>query len=183
MLAKRGVTSRASNYAAIGSTDNDRHFDYIRLLSLSNQRLSRTKQTPFLYIEAPDITSPPHSLMAYLKNKTLVKLPYVTDFGTHREVYKIAEADTRHGGVILYYSENDRFKNADYLAPIGWNSLAIRLYFRGELSDIFVPVYPTNGNDDAEFKIWEIRYPPEIQPNPKYLKTGFPETDEALELQ
>ena len=52
MLTKRGVTSRASNYAAIGSENNDRHFDYIRLLSLSNQRLSRTKQTPFLYIEA-----------------------------------------------------------------------------------------------------------------------------------
>ena len=175
MLTKRGVTSRASNYAAIGSENNDRHFDYTRLLSLSNQRLSRTKQTPFLYIEAPDITSPPQCLTAYLKNGKLLKLPYLIDFETHRTAYKTPEVDTRYGGIILYYSENDRFKNSDYLPAVGWNSLAIRLYQRGELSDIFVPIYTTNGDDDAEFKIWEIHYPPDIQSDPKYLKISSSE--------
>ena len=183
MLTKRGVTKRAANYAALGSENNDRQFAYIRLLSLSNQRLSRTKQSPFLYIEAPDITSPPQFLSTYLKNGGRVKLPYLIDFGTHRTAYKTTEADTRYGGVLLAYSENDRFKNADYLAAVGWNSLALRLYQRGELSDIFVLVYPTNGDDDAEFKIWEIHYPPDIQADPKYLKTGFPERDEEFGLQ
>ena len=183
MLTTRGVTSRASSYAAIGSKNNDRQFEPIRLLLLSNQRLSRIKQTPFLYIEAPDITSPPPFLTAYLKNGTRVKLPYLIDFGTHRAVYKTADTDPHSGGVILSYSENDRFKNADYLAAVGWNSLARRLYHRGELSNIFVPVYPTDGNDTAEFKIWEIHYPPDIQTDPKYLKTGFPEIDKELRLQ
>ena len=183
MLTKRGVTARAANYAALGSENNDRHFDYIRLLSLSNQRLSRTKQTPFLYIEAPDLTSPPPFLTAYLKSGALVKLPYLIDFGTDREVYKTTDADSPYGGVILYYNENNRLKNADYLAPVGWNSLALRLYQRGELSNIFVPVYPTNGNDTADFKVWEIRYPPDIKANPKYLKTGFPEIDADLQQQ
>lgn len=182
MLTKRGVTARAANYAALGSENNDRHFDYIRLLSLSNQRLSRTKQTPFLYIEAPDITSPPPFLMAYLKSGVLVKLPYLIDFGTDREVYKTTDAESPDGGVILYYSENNRLKNADYLAPVGWNSLALRLYQRGELSNIFVPIYPTNGGADADVKIWEIHYPPDIQPDVKYLKTGFPEIDKDLEI-
>ena len=95
MLTKRGVTARAANYAALGSENNDRQFEYIRLLSLSNQLLSRTKQTPFLYIEAPDITSPPQFLRAYLKNGGLVKLPYLINFGTHRSAYKTTEADTR----------------------------------------------------------------------------------------
>ena len=183
MLTKRGVTARSGNYAALGSENNDRQFEYIRLLSLPNQRLSRTKQTPFLYIEAPDITLPPQFLRAYLKNGGLVKLPYLINFGTHRSAYKTTEADTRYGGVMLYYSENDRFKNADYLPVVGWNSLAIRLYHRGELSDIFVPVYPTNGDPDAEFKIWEINYPPDIQTDVKYLKTGIPEIDKDLQRQ
>ena len=42
---------------------------------------------------------------------------------------------------------------------------------QGELSDAFVPVYPTDNFTEAGVKVWEIRYPPDIQPNPKYLAT------------
>ncbi|MYK21154.1 hypothetical protein F4054_02700 [Candidatus Poribacteria bacterium] len=37
------------------------------------------------------------------------------------------------------------------------------------LSDAFVPIYPTTNFTESEVKIWEIRYPPDIQINPKYL--------------
>ena len=36
-------------------------------------------------------------------------------------------------------------------------------------SKSFVPIYPSQGFSNARIKIWEIRYPPDIKPNPKYL--------------
>ena len=50
-------------------------------------------------------------------------------------------------------------------------------------SEAFIPVYPTEKFTDAKIKVWEIHYPSDIQPNPKYLKTGFPEIDRKLPLQ
>ena len=175
MLTKRGVISRAPDYSAVGSVDNDRTFKWTSLFLLSDGRLSRIKRTPFLYIEPIDITSPPNFLTAYLKNGETAKLPYVVVQGTQHYIYNWrSSANTPHGGVIFYYDEYERLKKADYLPATGWNSLAIRLYLCNELSDIFVPIYPTNGNDSVDFKVWEINYPPDIKTNPKYLEMGLP---------
>ena len=38
-------------------------------------------------------------------------------------------------------------------------------------SETFVPIYPTDRFNDAEVRIWEIHYPPDIKTNPKYLET------------
>ena len=40
-----------------------------------------------------------------------------------------------------------------------------------QLSGALVPVYPTNSFLETDVKVWEIHYPPYIQPNPKYLAT------------
>ena len=56
-------------------------------------------------------------------------------------------------------------------------------FLRGELSEAFLPIYPKVNFVDATVKVWEIHYPPDIQPDPKYLKTGFPEIDDHLPLQ
>jgi len=56
-------------------------------------------------------------------------------------------------------------------------------FLHGETSDAFVPVYPARNFANALVKVWEIHYPPDIQPNLKYLETGFPEIDKALPLQ
>ena len=50
-------------------------------------------------------------------------------------------------------------------------------------SEAFMPVYPTEKFTSAKIKVWEIHYPSDIQTDPKYLKTGFPEIDEELGLQ
>ena len=54
---------------------------------------------------------------------------------------------------------------------------------RGKLSEAFRSVYPTQNFAEAPVKVWEIHYPPDIKPNPKYLKTGIPEIDAQLQLQ
>ena len=56
-------------------------------------------------------------------------------------------------------------------------------FLHGQLSDAFVLVYRKNKFSDASVKVWEIHYPPDIQTDPKYLKTGFPEIDDTLQLQ
>ncbi len=47
-------------------------------------------------------------------------------------------------------------------------------FLRGEPSSAFVPIYPTNNFAKALVKVWEIRYPPSIRSNPKYLAKRFP---------
>ena len=44
-------------------------------------------------------------------------------------------------------------------------------FLRKQTSNAFVPIYPIDNFTEAEVKIWEIRYPPNIKPNPKYLET------------
>lgn len=56
-------------------------------------------------------------------------------------------------------------------------------FLRGQLSDAFVPVYPREQFTEANVNVWEIHYPLDIKTDPKYLETGFPEIDEALQLQ
>ena len=171
MFTKRGVTVRAPKYAEIASKNNDRRFAYTSLHLLSDKRFSSIKQTPFFYIDPINLASRPKALTVHLKNGDIVQLPYVAFQGTQRHIYKTTNNDATHGGVILYYTENGNFKKAEYIPAVGWNSLALRLYFRGELPDIFIPVYATNDDNTADFLIWEIHYPPDIQANPKYLAT------------
>ena len=57
------------------------------------------------------------------------------------------------------------------MSPLGWNSLAVKLFLRGEHTDIFVPVYPTGDSTTEDIKVWEIRYPPDIETDEKYLAT------------
>lgn len=54
---------------------------------------------------------------------------------------------------------------------------------RGQLSDAFRPVYPKGKFADAEVKMWEIHYPPDIKTDRKYLETGFPEIDGHLQVK
>lgn len=54
-------------------------------------------------------------------------------------------------------------------------------FLLGQRSDAFVPVYPIENFADARVNVWELHYPPDINTNPKYLKTGFAEIDKHLE--
>ena len=109
-------------------------------------------------------------------------------------VKTIADQDTYLQNWILLY--NRHVHNAtserealEYLKTHGTTHLMLtgkdpkNSFLRGELSEVFLPIYPKVNFADATVKVWEIHYPPDIQPDPKYLKTGFPEIDDHLPLQ
>ena len=170
MLREWGLIDRAFTYSYIGSDENgDKRFRFTRLVQLGYKRLSKIEQTPFLYVEEPDITSPPDFITARLKEGGIAQLPYVAFKGNKRHIHKSAIDENPHGNAILYYDEDGALEKAYHISNLGWQSLAVRLYFLGDFSDIFVPIYPTNGEDVASLKIWEIRYPPDIKTDDKYL--------------
>ena len=86
--------------------------------------------------------------------------------------------DLQNGGILLYFDAQKQLQNAQYLPPVGWNSLAMKLYFRQAHSTAFVPVYPLDTAVNADVKIWEIQYPDNIKKNNKYLETGLKGIDE-----
>lgn len=131
--------------------------------------------TPFTHIDInqhganSEITT-----TANLRNITTVNVPNII----YRDKIRIKSQklyEENNGGVLLFYNKHEHLFEGYYIPPIGWNSLAVRLFFRGESSEIFVPVYPEDGDVTAEVKVWEIRYPPDIKSNPKYLETKPPE--------
>ncbi len=58
-----------------------------------------------------------------------------------------------------------------------------RSFLHGALSGAFLPVYPKQNFATATVKVWEITYPPNIESDRKYLKTGFRDIDAFLELE
>ena len=79
--------------------------------------------------------------------------------------------DIEDGGLVLDFDSETRLNRAYYIPPLGWNSLAVKLFLRGEHNDIFIPVYPIDEDSTKDIKVWEIRYPPDIEANEKYLAT------------
>ena len=54
------------------------------------------------------------------------------------------------------------------------------IYTHKAFREVFVPVYPTENFESARVKVWELHYPPDIQADTKYLRTGIPEIDAQL---
>ena len=105
-----------------------------------------------------------------MKNGNTVEIPYTLFVGKTRiQSQKLSGLES--GGVILLFNERKQLRKGYYIPPIGWNSFAVRLFFHGEYSETFVPVYPEDGDVTAKFRVWEIRYPSDIKSNPKYLET------------
>lgn len=132
------------------------------------QRLTGLKHTPFAALTFDE--AEPNVLTARLRTGKLVKLPAVIFIDTQHQKTVPENTEMPYGGAVLYFDEHQQLEKAYYLSTVCWNSLAARLYFRGELTDAFVQVYPTS-DDAADVKVWEIHYPSDIQLNPKYLAT------------
>ena len=133
------------------------------------QRLTGLKHTPFAALTFDE--AEPNVLTARLRTGKLVKLPAVIFLHTQHQKTVPENIQMPYGGAVLYFDKHQQLEKAYYLSTVCWNSLAARLFFRGEMPNVFVPIYPTSGDAAAEVKVWEIHYPSDIKSNPKYLAT------------
>lgn len=184
-LTLEDITMRGSLYSSIGSNkDNDRFFNLIPLEVHTVGDTSvfvpivDSRENDIVYIDALQNKNKKVSTIASFKTENnthkKVEIPYIFHIGDTR-VRSQNQTKKDAGGILLFFTSKKEFIDGYYIPPAGWNSLAVRLFFRGESSKIFVPVYPKEEFTDAEVKVWEIRYPSDIKSNPKYLETKPPE--------
>ncbi len=148
------------------------------------------KNAPINFVEI-DFHHDPATVVTRLKNGKTAKLPYIKHFGKtnghthddHAETDVHAEeSNNENGGILHLFDSKTQQEAIYYLSPRSWNSLAVKLFFRDEHSEAFVPVYPEEGTEtSAKVKIWEIHYPPDTEENPKYLAKS-PKKKEKEEL-
>lgn len=103
-------------------------------------------------------------------------------------VKTIVDQDTYLQNWILLYEQHvhnapSEREALEYLKTHGTTHIMLtgkdpsRSFLHGDLSDAFLPVYPKQNVATATVKVWEIAYPPDIESDPKYLKTGFRDID------
>lgn len=158
----------------VGSNEDlDRRFD----LEMMGKRTlidspSKFKMEPIrknATIKSIDIDfAEPVTVIAKLKTGNEVSLPYIA-VSEEKEVERNLCTEHKNGGILHYFDKHA--ERVYYMSPVGWNSLAIKLFLRGEKSDAFVPVYPANRKPTDKVKVWEIHYPSNIKENLKYLAT------------
>lgn len=110
-------------------------------------------------------------------------LPLKKLFFPKREI--IIESGSFPGGLIVSQIENEQKEDvkiwkALYLPEIGYNALAVKLYLRGIETPHFKLIYSSSNQENHPInslpygvKIWEIIYPPDLEPTPAYLETEF----------
>lgn len=189
MLTEQDVISQSQDYSSMGSDENgDRQFRLYQLTRIETpigtpHRIQpRGQDTPLSFIDIARASPETLSIAAYFKNENTAdtdeKLDKLTEELTNTEVKRTISrptaqiaVDIEKGGVILYFDVETKLQRAYYIPPIGWNSLAVKLFFQAEHTEVFVPVYPTDGETITDIKLWEIHYPPDIEVNEKYLTT------------
>lgn len=187
MLTERGVTSSSRRYSSMGSDENaDRQFELYQLTRIETpigtpyRMQPRGTDIPLDFIEIARASPDTLSITAHFKddNEAVTEgelgASLVRDVRVERTVNtpttQIA-VDIENGGLVLNFDAETRLNRAYYIPPLGWNSLAVKLFLRGEHKDIFVPVYPTDEDTAKDIKVWEIRYPSDIETDEKYLAT------------
>lgn len=168
------VIFNAKSYSNIGSDENgDIQFTITRLQRKLPKEM-KYRMAPHVDADIPlefvdfDMTEKTLTVKAELKTGETVNLPAVAFINKRRVT---SESKNEYGGVVIIFDAYQQPSAVYYIPGIGWDSLAVRLYFRGDIPDLFVPVYPTDRDATADVKVWEIHYPPDIHPNPKYLAT------------
>ena len=127
----------------------------------------RGRGMPLDFIEITRTTPDTLSITAHFKDENegvdageLEKiLPDITVERTVNTPTSQVSVDIENGGLVLDFDSETRLNRVYYIPPLGWNSLAVKLFLRGEHTDIFVPVYPTDDSAAKDIKVWEIRYP------------------------
>jgi len=130
------------------------------------------QDTPFTHVDIDQKPgdNPPIITTAKVKDGSTLEIPNIL-FRDNIRIKSQKQTGENSGGILIFFNSKKNTLESYYIPYMGWNSLVVRLFFRGESSETFVPVYPEDGDATAEVKVWEINYPPDIKSNPKYLKT------------
>lgn len=187
MLTERGVTSSSQRYSTMGSDENsDRQFSLHQLtraetpIGTPYRMQPRGRGTPLDFIEIVRTSPDTLFITAHFKDENAAVAAGELGESLMREgtVERTVNTptsqisvDIEDGGLVLDFDTETRLNRAYYIPPLGWNSLAVKLFLRGEYSDTFVPVYPTDDRAAKDIKVWKIRYPTDIKTNEKYLAT------------
>lgn len=172
-LTRWDTTSRAETLSFIGSNEDDDRVFRFHQLSQEEENTTETS-TPSIseenlldYIDVAVQTPDKYTLTAQFKDGTNISRDFIMpeDTSTQKAI------DLENGGILLSFNAARQIENAEYISPIGWNSLAIQLYFRGGYNETFVPVYPGDADNSDPVRIWEIHYPSDIKTDEKYLAT------------
>ena len=193
MLTERGVLSRSPDYSSMGSDENsDRQFSLFQLtraetpIGTPYRMQPSGRGIPLDFINIVRTSPDTLSITAHFKDENAVVAAgelgesLARDVTVERTVNlptSQISVDIEKGGLILDFDAETRLSGGYYIPPLGWNSLAVKLFLRGEHMDIFVPVYPTDDSATKDIKVWEIRYPADIETDEKYLATEPKVTD------
>ena len=183
MLTAQDVISRARVYSSMGSDENgDRQFKFYSLrrtetpIGTPYRMQSHDEECLLSFIDIARASPETLTITAEFKNGNNTETEDKTDpdVKVQRTVsnpISQLSVDIENGGVVLYFDSETKLQRAYYIPPIGWNSFAVKLFLRSEHSEAFVPVYPTDENNSVDIKVWEIRYPPDIKTDDRYLAT------------
>ena len=192
MITVSDLAISAGGISYVGSdAEFDRHFDLHALKLLPTAPGTQYSLAPIKYprpvrfmpqtdLKTIDIRGTEIenlSVTAQFKTDRTSHIPYVAYVGSQRITQK-EKTDTENGGVVLIFDTEKKLLYSYYLHAIGWNSLAVKLFVRGEHTETFKNVYtatPEGIDMPPEVKVWEIHYPSDTHTNPKYLETELSE--------
>ncbi len=152
-----------------------------------------THQTPIAFIDMVSITSSrAPGAHVDIEPGAQQKIVITVHLRTHHNISKeiLVNMDKpsiqtvglgRNGGIVFQFDDRARLQNAHYIPQLGWHAIAIELFLKGKYNDVFVPVYPTNTEDNTTVKVWKINYPAYIKKDTKYLVTE--PTDTGTEIK
>lgn len=176
MLNEHGILINSGSYSFIGSNENSDRMFKIHPLEReetsigSSYRLIPHRNSiiePFYILDIVRTAHEKLTISATFENNSNISKEI--SISHHHDIQTYLDFETF--GAILHFDHHIRLQKAYSVPALGWNTLAVKLFFRGEHSDAFVPVYPINSEAPTRIKIWEIHYPPDIQTNAKYLAT------------
>ena len=188
MLTSTDIISGAGKSSFVGSDLSfDRHFNLHPLLYLPTAPGTQyslapqirptpgtfTPQTTLTAIEIKGASLENLTVTAHFKTEEATQVPYIAFHGDKR-ILSSQTTNTKKGGLLLTFDAREILRSAFYVPEIGWNSLAFKLFIRGEHSKAFENIHTvkTKGKDiPPDVQIWKINYPENITPHPKYLAT------------
>ena len=187
MLTEVDITKMAHAYSKIGRhAEQTPTFEIVEFRHRPREKghlfLFPRKVTPFfknIQMNISPETDTPIRAIANSQNGTLRNIPYVVFSGKERNISNTQDG-SKTGGIILYFDESHQFQKGYYVPAVAWENFTIRLFLRGIQSAAFKPVYEARKTGETDVKVWEIHYPPDIETDVKYLKTGFREIDKDL---